>query len=95
MNLIDCLLMTLISGILCITFPLLISKIMGTKMNSTAPLRTELTSQHEFKKSSNFPKINTMKYALHQSSCEIEVIPNILSHNHNLRRKYQNRSKFI
>jgi hypothetical protein len=68
---------------------------MGTKMNSTAPLRTEFTSQHEFKNLSNFPKINTMKYALHQSSFEIEGIPNILSHNHNLRRKYQNRSKFV
>jgi hypothetical protein len=68
---------------------------MGTKMNSTAPLLTELNSQHEFLNSSNFPKINTMKYALHQSSFEIEGIPNILSHNHNLRRKYQNRSKFV
>lgn len=64
-------------------------------MNRTAPLQTELTSQHEFLNSSDFPKINTMKYALHQSSFEIEGIPNILSHNHNLRRKYQNRSKFL
>jgi hypothetical protein len=64
-------------------------------MNSTAPLQTELTSQHEFLNSSNLPKINTMKYDLHQSSFEIEGIPNILSHNHNLRRKYQNRSKLI
>ncbi|AFZ16606.1 hypothetical protein Mic7113_0693 [Allocoleopsis franciscana PCC 7113] len=64
-------------------------------MNSTAPLRTEHTSQHEFLNSANFPKVNTMKYALHQSSFEIEGIPNILSHNHNLKRKYQNRSRFI
>lgn len=64
-------------------------------MNSTAPLRTEHNSQQEFLNSANFPKVNTMKYALHQSSFEIEGIPNILSHNHNLKRKYQNRSRFI
>lgn len=67
---------------------------MGTKMTSTASLKTELISQHRFLNSSNLPKINTMKYALHQSSFEIEGIPNILSHNHSLRKKYHNRIKF-
>jgi hypothetical protein len=95
MSLIDCFLLTLINAAICITLPIWISKTMGTTTNTSKPLRPELIPQKGFLNSSRLPKINTQKYNLQHSSWEIEAVPNLLGHNHNLRRKYKNPGKFI
>jgi hypothetical protein len=56
MDSIDSLLMTLINAIICITLPLVISKLQGFKTSNTAHIDSELASQEVSSPQSRIPQ---------------------------------------
>ena len=55
MGLIDCLLLTLINAVICITLPKLLSLMKPNNTNSTAPSSPEFTAQEVQSKVPSFP----------------------------------------
>ncbi len=56
MDSIDSLLMTLMNAIICITLPLVISKLQSFKTNNTAPIDSELAPQEVSPPQSTIPQ---------------------------------------